>query len=45
MLRHGNDLEMLDKVRECAYEHGVNVSDILPVLAVVLRDEILKLTP
>lgn len=33
---------MLSKVREFAYEHGTQVSQVLNVLVVVLRDELLK---
>lgn len=38
----GKDAEMLDRVRECAYEFGSGYSDVLEILGVVLRDEILK---
>ena len=44
MSGQGTDIEMLDRVRECAYEYASKVSEILPILAVVLRDEILKRT-
>ena len=38
----GKDADMLDRVRDCAYEFGTGYSDVLAILGVVLRDEILK---
>ena len=42
MYRKNEDPAMVDRVKEWAYEYGSAPSDLIAVLVVVLRDEVLK---